>query len=297
MLKILINSFKTLHNHHGTIRTAAMTYVSSLSLFPLIILISSIAGSLDYIGLLQDWIIEWNTLYALDIPIDSIFPILNQLKSVNFASLGAIGSGSLFFTFWLLLQNLEANINAPWECKNSRPLRKKFALFAPFMGILFGSTALISLWLEGMRKFSKLKVDFIALELDSPIWAGSSIFLGLALILFIFLFFCYGTLPRTKVVKAYAAWVSLGTSIVLCLTLFGLAALQGWLFGKYSAVYGSFAILPTIAIGMWICWLITLIGNTVNLEFHKKVGWTTEYAYPNKTQFEPKDHKIIPQIH
>lgn len=296
MFKVLLKSLKCFHEHHGTIRTAAMTYMSSLCLFPLVTLISSIAGQLDYVGLLQGWLMEWDRQYELDIPLDSLNPLLNELQQVNFASLGAIGSLSLFLTFWLLLQNLETNINAPWECKSPRPLRKRFGLFAPFMGILFGSTILLSIWLEGMKKLAELKMQLLNINMESPFWAGGAALGFLAIILFVFLIFCYSTLPRTRTIKVYSIWAALITSVTLCITIALLISLQGFLFTKYSAIYGSFAILPTLAIGLWICWLIVLIGNSINLEFHKKAGWNNDFAYPSKKKFILKAHKLIPPI-
>lgn len=296
VLKFIKSAFQLFIGHHGTIRSAAMTYFSSLALIPFLILISSIAGKLDYIGLLQDWLIEWETQYELSLPLDTLIPILNNLKSVNFASLGVIGSTSLFITFWFLLQNLEANINSPWECKSPRPMVKRFGLFAPFMAILFGSTMFISGWLEVMRHISKMKLGLFIVDINQPIWAGSSILIILAGILWIFLFFCYATLPRTKVLKIYSFFVSLGTAVIMSAAIGWFVFLESWMLKRYSVIYGSIAILPIVAIGLYVLWLLLLLGNTINLQFHLNVGWTKDFAYPCKEAFKPKGSIYVPTI-
>ena len=299
MWKLIKESVFCLRDHHGTIRTASLTYVSILSIAPLIILLSAMAGRLDYIGLLQGLMMEWNTKYEMNIPVENIVPIIEQLQNVNFGSLGVIGTLSLFFTFWMTLQSLETNINAPWECKSARPLTMKFGLFAPFMCILFGTIILISLWLEAMRHVAAQKLDLYVIEMSSfngTIWAGGGIATAFIVALFVFLYFCYVSLPRTKVILTYTAWVSLATSIVMVLMIGGIISLQGWMFSRYSAIYGSFAILPTIAIGLWLFWFIVLVGNAVNIQLHLKAGWNHTFAYPNKTRFEPKNHKLIPKV-
>lgn len=295
-LRFFRSCLKLYSSQHGPIRSAAMTYFSGLALMPFIILISSIAGKMDYIGLLQDWLFEWDIQYQLELPLDTLIPILNHLRSVNFASLGVIGSLSLFITFWFVLQNLEENINAPWKCHKKRRLIKRFGLFAPFMGILFGSTFMISIWLETMRKFSQLQVELFSVNIPRPLWAGSSVLFVLLGLLWVFLFFCYATLPRTKVLKIYSIWTSLGTSLVMTFALFLLFIIESWLFNRYSVIYGSIAILPTLGIGLYTLWWIALLGNAVNLQFHFNAGWSHELTQNGDNLFQPAHHSIIPTI-
>lgn len=263
-------------NGNGFMRASAMTYSGFLCIVPLTVLLSWMAWHFDYIMLLVGWIAEWDERFHWQLPLDRIVPVIRRAQSLNPGSLGAIGFGSLFVTFWLTMSNLEAHLNAAWNIDTNRPIWKTFKIYFPFLLVLAFAFGVLGVFLAHARDVSGMLLDP---SLRDPITGipvaellNLSVVSGVGIALtFGMLFLIYLVLPARKIKLSAAAWSALAATVALVVVAASMVNIQAFLFTRYSLIYGSLAILPVLLLSNYILWVVVLFGSALGCSIESEL--------------------------
>ncbi len=188
---------------------------------------------------------------------DALEQIFDYVDRTDFATLGSLGMAGILLSVLLVLNHIEAAMNAIWKVERGRTLLRKFAdyiallIVLPIAGnIAFAAAAFLespalAAWLTVLIPFAWLHTLLLKMV---PV-------LVIALVLYaIYIFF-----PNTKVetppalcsaTLAAIGWFSL-QNLYISLQV-GVA--------NYNAIYGSFASLPLFLVWVYLGWLFILGG-------------------------------------
>jgi membrane protein len=269
-------------------RASALTYITVLSLVPLLAFGFSVAkgfGAYErLIPALEDWIRERlseggsgePTLSAL-VVIDAVHSLLEFVEKTDVRSLGLVGLALLLFTVIKLLGTVERSFNDIWGVQRPRTLLRKLSdylamvVFVPiFLATAIGvtSAAEISSVVEFLHlgPLLKLLANFASVF---AMWLGFT--------------FLYLALPntRTKFSSAVIGGLVGGTLWHIAQILhvkfqIGLA--------RYNPIYAGFAAIPIFLAWMHLSWVAVLTGAEVAFA-HQSAP-----AYKHIAQSRPTDH-------
>lgn len=188
--------------------------------------------------------------------------IYDQVNSISFGTLGGIGAVMLIWSVVGVLGKVEASFNRVWGIEHARPLVRKLAdylfviIILPFLIMAVSTVPVAKMVTDIMAKTVGGSASAGVQALVQSGWLKSGITLTVGTLTFAFLL---GFMPNTRVktVPALAGGF-------ITLLLFG-----GWLklcamlqvgIGKYSALYGGFAVLPILLMWVYTSWQIILLG-------------------------------------
>jgi len=193
---------------------------------------------------------------------DKIFAQIDQL---HFGTLGGIGAVMLIWTVIGVLGKVEESFNGIWGVERSRTLVRKFADYLMVILILpFLITAASTVPVAAMAtKFMEGTVGGTASHafrslLDSALFK-TSVTLATGTLTFAFLL---GFMPNTRVrlVPALAGGL---VTVILFVVWLKLCAMAQIGIGKYSTLYGGFAVLPILLMWVYTSWQIVLLGSEI----------------------------------
>ena len=198
------------------------------------------------------------TVDTIDKLIDVAF---EKINGINFKALGIVGFVFFAWIVFGLLEKIELAFNSVWKQKKQRPIVKKLRDYSvilfivPALGLL---AFLIPLFNVLINHISKFDGGFFATLVDNPVTR----FLMIAILLILAFAIIHKGVPYTKVHFKAALYGGLFTAIgfviwfKLCLSFqIGVA--------KYSAAFGSFAMVPIILFWVYISWQIILVGAEI----------------------------------
>jgi len=239
------------------IRASGLAYASLLALVPLVaVLFSMFAAFKAFEGIRER---AQELLFSLLLPIhqDEIVTYVNQFTD-NARTLGLVGSIVLLFTAVLLLDNIESNFNDIWHVRRKRSILSKLTAYTSvlvFGTIFLGASVSVSAQIKAMIvRGSRIDPGFL-----DTIYAWFFPFL-LTLLAFLVLF---QIVPYTRV-RFRSALVGALTAGILWEGGKYLFAVSIGSSVRYSAIYGSIAVIPIFLIWLYITWLIILFGLEVS---------------------------------
>jgi len=272
----------------SSVRASALTYITVLSLVPLLAFSFSVAKGLGaYDALRQDTIEPFldktiglvapeapeppaagepeagtepahdevvATTSELRVAIDRV---LQFVENTNVSSLGSFGLLILVFTVIQLLGAIEQSFNDIWGIKKSRSLLRKFSdylsmvVVVPILVIL-ASSALAAVQDADLLDSLKTRLGTDAI-IEPLLRAGSLavMWLGFA---FVYLF-----MPntRTRIVSALIGGIVGGTLWQLAQVLHVRAQVG---VANYNKLYAGFAAFPIFMVWLYVSWLTVLLG-------------------------------------
>jgi len=245
-----------------TWRASALTYISVLSLVPLLALAFSVAKGMGaYETLLEQTIKPFlDSTFgeaggATDgAPVsqvrEAIDTMLGFVQSTNVSKLGIVGFLIVFWTVIRLLSSIEHAFNDIWGVQRARSLPRKLADY-------FSTVVLVPLLLvAGTGALSVVRTEII----DGP-WSSSpglALFGSLAIVWAAFTV-AYLFMPNTQVrfSSALLGGVVGGT----IWQLFQVAHLKLQMgVANYNAIYSTFAALPIFLVWVQSSWMTVLLG-------------------------------------
>lgn len=268
LLKIVLMVLAGLKRNRCTQEASALTFISLMSLIPLLAFVFSLAKGLNAQEILLRSIDS--QLKAMPGQIsDFIRQIFELVNNTNFTTLGVIGLGMLFGSVIKVLGTVEKTFNSIWGVTADRRFMRKLSdyLLAMLLGpviIMLSSTVIASVFSD--RLVGALELGLGRFFVIYQFVFGFSGILGI-IVAFAFL---YGYLPNTEVELLPA----LGGGIVAGTIWYG----TQWAYVKfqvgitsYNAIYGAFASLPIFLLWMYGEWLIVLLGAECSfaLQNHK----------------------------
>jgi len=193
---------------------------------------------------------------------DKLFQQIEQLK---FGTLGGIGAVMLIWTVIGMLGKVESSCNQIWGVERPRTLVRKCSdylfvcLILPFL-VTATSTVPVASMVTGIM--DKTVGGPTSAALHALLANGlfkTSVTLLIGTLTFAFLL---GFMPNTRV-KLVPALAGGFVTVVLFTGWLELCAKLQIGIGKYSTLYGSFAVLPILLLWVYTSWQILLLGSEI----------------------------------
>ncbi|TVM17966.1 hypothetical protein DPQ33_07605 [Oceanidesulfovibrio indonesiensis] len=262
------------------LRASALTYATILSIVPFLAVAFSVLKGLGF----------QNTPYIRDILLEVaagreqiVDTIIEYINKTNVSTLGAVGTGFLFFTVISLLSNIENSFNTIWAAKRSRPVGRKIAdyisvslVFPVLIIVAISATATMqnNEFVQSLLEYSimsEMYVLFLKVLPYLAVWAA--------------LAFLYKFFPNTKVQILPAIY-----GAIIAGTIWQIAQ---WFYVEFqvgvarsNAIYGSFAQLPIFLVWLYASWAIVLIGAEMCFTFQNFRHQAREAKYETLSEEE-----------
>jgi membrane protein len=259
------------------VRASALTYITMLSIVPLLAFVFSVAKGFGFYRQLRETQIDpfLDGIFATqDVPEGqgvraTLDTVLDLVQQTDFTKLAWGGAAILAYTVVRLLGTVERSLNEIWGVRRQRRFVRKLADYLSMVTItpilLFTGAGLIAA-ARNNALVSHTGLD-VLLELALKLGSGLIVWIGFS--------FLYKAMPNTHVPLRSAL---LGAAVAAVLWL----GVQ-WLHVKfqigvanYSEIYSGFAALPIFMVWINLCWIVVLLGATV------------AYAH----QAEPTQHEL-----
>lgn len=190
------------------------------------------------------------------------------VASTQKSSAGVIETISLILVVLLLINSIEEAFNDIWHIQEKRPWLKRLGFFLTIMtlgSVLFvatvtlsGTSAFISVFLGHNKHFGPL-LAFLSKGIFSII---SFVLLVGILALF------YRILPYTKVLwRSALCGASVASSLLILNNYLGFLYVRRVI--DTRSLFGSLGIIPVLMFGMFIFWLMVLIGGQISYAIQK----------------------------
>jgi YihY family inner membrane protein len=262
-----------------TIRAAALTYTTILSLVPAIaICIYLFARVAEYGRIptvissfllkhlpepLSGWVARFTDFSSMpdlfkkfvleNLASGTGGSVLDHLDSfiskVNFGAIGLVGSLSVLVTSVLLLFSIENSMNVIWRAPRNKTLLRRFTIYT--LALIFAPLLL----------FTSFSLSTIVASLfpDFLMTAKLGSFISTAILLIASLKFFPNTKVNWKPAIISGALMAIG--IELLKIFFAYYTRKSML---YSAVYGSLSALPFFLVWVYLNWIVFLCGTLLN---------------------------------
>ena len=239
------------------IRASGLAYSTLLAIVPLVAVLFSLFAAFNAISGIKEKVQE--LIFSLLLPTrqEEIVTYVNQFTD-NARTLGLVGFVVLILTAILLLDNIESNFNEIWHVRSRRSRISKLTAYTSvlvFGTIFLGASVSISARIKSMIiNGTRIDPGFF-----SNLYAWLFPFL-LSLAAFLLM---YQIIPYTRVRFRSALFGALTTGVLWegGKYLFAVSIGQSV---RYSAIYGSIAVIPIFLIWLFITWLIILFGLEVS---------------------------------
>lgn len=253
---------------HLMLRASALTYVTALSVIPVLGVAISIVGLVGGGETLIDFAIDQLTTVAPDVR----EMVRGYAARLDFASFGAIGGAVLFGTAIFALRHLEATLNDIWAVPSNRGWARRFSDYLAVMVVAPISTG-VAVSLATTLQSNKA----VAWLLEDPAFAsvyGAGLALVPVFVLFVGFTFLYWFFPNTEVKIGAAALGGLVAAILFSVARTVYVEFQIGA-ATYQAVFGALSALPLILAWLYACWAVLLLGAEVafatqNLPFARR---------------------------
>ena len=263
--RLLFYTARGLLEHGTTVRSAALTFYTLMSLVPIVAVIFAVMKGFG----LADGLTE--NLYALfpQSPETIDYIISFAEKALARTQGGVVAAVALVMLFWAVIRvfaSIESAFNNIWEVKVERSITRQYTdyiavvMIVPILWILANAIGNYAGELLG--------------EHDGWGYALLSRLFSMVVIWVMFTFL-YMIIPnaRVRLRSALMAGIIAGT-IFLCFQ-WGYIYLQRWM-TSYNAIYGSFAALPLFLLWLQFSWEILLFGGELSFAYQNIARFSEE---------------------
>ena len=258
-LEVTVLTARSLYNENVTLRAAALTYHTLLSIVPLMAvafaLFKAFGGLQRLERPMRDLVVQ-NLAVGREVEVGRW--IDQFISNINAGAIAGVGVLILIYSAVGLLTNMERSFNRIWGGARGRPFFTRFAIYwclisltPPLMGYSISLTARFesSEFVSGMMAWLPFDMGKFLLSLTS---------VAAACIAFTLI---YLIVPAAKVRPRPAMLGGLVAGLLWSASKYIFISLTAGSI-KYSAVYGALGVLPLLMLWMYISWLIALFGNT-----------------------------------
>ena len=258
-LEIFVLTTNSVRQENITLRAAALTYHTLLSIVPLLAvafaLFKAFGGLQKLEGPLKALIVENMAMGRAK----EVGAWLDRfIENINAGAIAGVGMLVLFYSAVGLLTNMERSLNQIWGATRLRSFFVRFAIYWCLITLtppLLGYSISLSARLQ-TSVFATAVVTWLPFGLGKTLLSlTSTLSVCVAFVLI------YLVVPSAKVRVKAAAMGGLVAGLIW--------TVSKWLFIKltagsikYSAIYGALGVLPLLMIWMYISWIIVLFGAT-----------------------------------
>lgn len=256
------------HADHLLLRASALTYVTALSVIPMLGVVIAIVGAVGGDETLVEFAIEQLTHVAPEVR-ETVREFAGKL---DFASFGTVGGAVVFGTAIFALRHLEATLNDIWGVAASRSWARRFSDYLAVLVVAPVSTGVavsLATTLQSGRLVGRL--------LEDPTFArlyGIGLQQVPVLVLFLGFTFLYWFFPNTQVRIRAAALGGLVAAVLFAAARTIYVDFQVGA-ATYETVFGALSAIPLILAWLYACWAVLLLGAEVafaaqNLAFARR---------------------------
>lgn len=278
-IRIYILAFKGFFEDRATVKAAALTYFTMLSIVPIFAIVFFIARNFGFEGRLDEIINNNNNTGQEEIITWLTDLVDSLLLNVKGGLVAGIGGLVLFWSVVQVLNNIESSFNDIWQIKKARSPARKFSdylamiIISPFAIGLSGSMRVkVETMADQFEFFRPLIVLLIKSVPFISIWVLFTV--------------VYIVMPNTKVKfkNGLIAGVIAGTVAVLFQSLYQDLQIGVW---RFNTLYGSIAMIPLLLLWLQITWLIVLMGAELafayqNIEHYEFEEAALKLSHDNK---------------
>jgi membrane protein len=267
--RIYFLAFKGFFEDRASVKAAALTYFTMLSIVPVFAILFAIARNFGFEERLdevissnaagQEEIIKWLT----DL-------VDNLLLNASGGVIAGIGGIVLFWSVVQVLNNIETAFNDIWQIKKPRsPFRK----FSDYLAMIIISPFALGLSGSMMLKIKTMADEFEFFKPLLVLLIKSVPYLSMWILFTI----VYIVMPNTKVKfrNALIAGVIAGTAAVVFQTLYQALQIGVW---RFNTLYGSIAMIPLLLLWLQFTWLIVLMGAELSFAYQNIEHYEFEEA-------------------
>jgi YihY family inner membrane protein len=271
MVRILVLAALSFTVNEVPVRAAALVFTSLLAFIPLTIILSSIAGWMGYLNLLQELIPNLMGSLNLDLPIDFLMEGLARAESVGFSQLGIMGSAGLLVGFFLSMSSVEEAMNRVWNVRDHRGWLGRISRYTPFLLVLlvlmvvsvfllFRAHQYLDAFLEDWGLYGGMAISFPLSVPGGALLFGS---LGAVLFMWMLMVVMIKVLPNTRVKFSRALWGATAGIVPLYVLSRALLLFPALFISRNQLFYGSLAIIPVALLLVYVFWACALFGCAV----------------------------------
>jgi membrane protein len=253
-------TFRGFQSDQLLLRASALTYVTALSVIPVLGVAFAILRLVGGDQTLLDFAINQLTSVAPD----ARETVHGYVDNLDFSRFGAAGGALIFGTAIFALRHLERTLNDIWGVTSSRSWARRFS---DYLAVLVVAPISTGVAVSLATTFQSEPV--VARLLDEPLF--SRVYgLGITHLPLAFLFlgftFLYWFFPNTHVRLRSAA---LGGVVAAVLFSAARAIYVDFQVGAatYAALFGALSAIPLILVWLYACWAVLLLGAEVAFAF------------------------------
>jgi membrane protein len=291
VLQILFVTGKDYVEDKCSIRAAALTFYSALSLVPILALLFGIAKGFGFEETLKQKILE-SSDQNRDVFLHMFSFAENTLTNAKGGLVAGIGIILLLYTVVKTFALIENAFNEIWEIKQPRTWLRKFtdylsiSLLAPFLLIFSGSVTV----------FVATNVQNFATQIGIIDWVAPVVNFGLNFtsyfLMWVLFFALYMIMPNKKVKPSAALIAALVAGTAYQLVEWVYISFQVGV-SKYNGIYGSFAALPLFLIWVQTSWTIVLFGAELSYAIQNINEVIRTYKKKTATPYQKLKHSIL----
>ena len=305
LLRVLVTVALGFRRDRCALHASALTYYSLMALIPVLVVSLSVAKGLNADRLAKEFVeqkleaclaeMEATAAKAAapaatapDTPPQVQRPVsefsaqirtifqkgYDQIHSLDFGKLGAIGALGLLFGALGLLRKIEASFNAVWDAPRARSLWRSFTdylivlMILPLLLAAASSISVADLLRQGIAALDHTAADATAGFLQTR-WVKTAATLLGTTGTFAFLL---GYMPNVRVKFHAALLAGFATTLVFMAWLKACILFQVGI-ANYSTLYGGFATLPILLMWVYISWQIILFGAEFAFAIQSGDAW------------------------
>jgi membrane protein len=261
-VKIAIITAKEFNKDKIVLQSSALTYLSILSIVPLVAMIFGISKGFGIENLIES---ELDKIFlGQEVVKDAIFGFAkNMLNNTKGNLIVGVSIVVLFFTVMRLLNNIEDVFNNIWGKKTARNLIRKFTdylamiVVAPIL-IILSSGVTIMVENQLRRIAQSVQVEEYVIPLVFFIVKYSPF-----LLIWLLFTMIYVIMPNTKVKIKSGLIAGVIAGSMFQFLQRGFIDLS-FLMSNYGVVYGGLAVLPLFFIFNQLSWTIVFIGGELS---------------------------------
>lgn len=238
------------------LRASALTYMSTLAIIPILVVVLSI---IRWLGLSRDLVVLGVNQFLAGSP-EAVERIMGFVETTDVGALGSASGAVFLVTTVLSLRHVEETFNDIWGAIRRRSWIHRFTNYlAVLIVVPLGVGTVVSL-------SSSVGDGVVAEQLNGiPLLeAAKSVMLGVGPMLFLFVAFtlAYLLLPSTKVRVASALFGGAVAAILFATAQYGYVSFSVGA-ARYNALFGGFAFVPLLLVWIYLSWAIVLLGAEI----------------------------------
>jgi membrane protein len=240
-------------NDRLLLSASALTYMTSLALIPILVVVLSI---IQWLGLSRDLVILGVNQFLAGSP-GAVDRIMDFVDGAEVGALGSAGGAVFLLTTILSARHVEETFNGVWGVLQGRGWVRRFTNYLAVLVVV----PLVLGVLVSLTSTPGAEAVVGHEVVDSVRWIALGV--GPAVFLFVVFSLAYLLLPNTRV-RLVSAMLGGGIAAGLFIAAQRLYVAFSIGAARYDALFGGFAFVPLMLVWIYVSWGIVLLGVEIS---------------------------------